>query len=85
MLAESALAQDKSCEAFSFALAARISAIDGRAYDIELEASDILLRLMRERGERLLQEVEGDFHREGVDINHYLSPRLVARITRPKL
>lgn len=82
MLAESALAQNKPCEAFSFALGARISAIDGRAYDIELEASDILFRLMRERGERLLREVEADFYRQGVDINHYLSPRVVARMTR---
>ncbi|MDB4895809.1 MAG: hypothetical protein JWN15_2071 [Firmicutes bacterium] len=82
MLAHSALAQNKPHEAFSFALAARISAIDGRAYDIEFDASDILFRLLRERGERLLREVEADFYQQGVDIHHYLSRRVVARMTR---
>jgi tetratricopeptide (TPR) repeat protein len=82
LLAQIALARSEHREALTFALAARVSAIDARAYDLEFEASDLLFRLLRERGERLLREVESDYYRQGVDLFLYISERVVSRLTR---
>ncbi|HEY8347465.1 MAG TPA: hypothetical protein VIL07_09380 [Symbiobacteriaceae bacterium] len=80
LLARCALVEDLPREALTFALAARISAIDGRVYDLEMEASDLLFRLLRTHGERLLREVEGDFRDVGLDIGQYLSEEVLRRI-----
>lgn len=80
LLAECALAEAQFPEALSFAMAARVSAIDGRLYDLEFEASDLVFRLLREHGEGLLCEVEGDFRAAGVDIYQYLSEKVIRRL-----
>ncbi len=82
LLSQIALARGRPHEALSFSLAARVSAIDGRAYDLEFEASELLFRLLREHGMGLLRQVEADFCRQGVDIYHYLSERAVNRALR---
>lgn len=80
ILCQNALAQNKVREALSFALAARVSAIDGRYYDLEFEASEVMFRLLKERGQRLLNEVESDYYQQGVDIYHYLSQPVLKRM-----
>jgi len=80
LLAECALAEAQFPEALSFAMAARVSAIDGRLYDLEFEASDLLFRLLREHGEGLLSQVEADFRAAGVDIYQYLSEKVIRRL-----
>lgn len=80
LLAQCALAEQQYREAFSFAMAARISAIDGRHYGLEFEASDLLFRLLRNHGAGLLTEVEADFRNAGVDIYQYLSEDVISRM-----
>lgn len=82
LLAECALAEAQLPEALSFAMAARVSAIDGRLYDLEFEASDLLFRLLREHGEVLLRQVEADFRAAGVDIYQYLSEKVIRRLRK---
>lgn len=82
ILSQNALALNQPKDALSFALAARVAAIDGRCYDLEFEASDILFRLLRGRGARLLEELECDYYEQRVDLYHYLSERVVRRMVR---
>lgn len=81
LLCHNALALNQPREALAFALAARVSAIDGRLYDLEFEASDVLFRLLRERGTWLLREVEADYREHGVNIYHYLSDQVINRLS----
>lgn len=80
ILCQNALATNQPKDALNFALAARVAAIDGRYYDLEFEASEILFRLLRERGTRMLRDLEADYYAQGVDIYHYLSERAVRRM-----
>lgn len=80
VLCQNALAQNTPREALSFAIAARVSAIDGRFYDLEFEAADLLFRLLRDGGVQLLSEVSVDYRQYGVDIYHYLSERVLRRM-----
>lgn len=80
LLCQNALATNRPRDALNFAMAARVSAIDGRHYDLEFEASETLFRLLRERGARIIREIESDYYRRGVDIYHYLSERVIRRM-----
>lgn len=82
ILSQNALALNRPKDALNFALAARVTAIDGRCYDLEFEASEILFRLLRERGGQLVHELEGDYQEQGVDVYHYLSDRVIQRYLR---
>jgi len=75
IMCRAALSQDLPAEALSLALAARVAAIDGRHYEQEFEASQIIFRLLQERGMALLHEVEAVYRKQGVNIYHYLSER----------
>lgn len=80
LLCQIALAQDRPADGLSFALAARVTAIDGKLYDLEFEASEILFRLLRIHGPGLLRELESDFAQQGVNIYHYLSEPVLQRM-----
>jgi tetratricopeptide (TPR) repeat protein len=80
ILCQNGLAQNRLTEALSFALAARISAIDGRMYELEFEASELLFRLLRERGLRLLADVDQEYMEQGINIYHYLSEPVLKRM-----
>ena len=77
LMCRAALAQDRRAEALSLALAARVTAIDGRLYELEFEASQVMFRLLSEQGLALLQEVEADYRRQGVNIYHYLPEKVL--------
>lgn len=79
ILCEAALQQEKPVEAFAFALAARVSAIEGSHYSLEFDASEVIFRLLRLHGSELLNEVAADFERQGVNIYDYLSELAVRR------
>lgn len=80
LLAQNALAQDKPRDALSFALAARVASIDGKLYDLEFEASDILFRLLQAKGARLVRHLESDYYEQKVDIYRYISEKVVRRM-----
>jgi len=79
VLCQTALAQEKPVEALAFALAARVSAIEGQLYSLEFDASEVIFRLLRRHGEELLSEVAAHFEQQGVDIYDYLSELAVRR------
>jgi len=80
VISQAALALDKPKDALSFAMAARVAAIDARRYDLEFEASEILFRLLKERGTRVLKEIETDYYDQGVDIFHYISEQTIRKM-----
>lgn len=69
-------------EALCFAFAARVSAIDGRLYTSEFEASALLVRLIRAHGPTPVAELSTDLDRQGVDIYQYIHPAEVERLAR---
>jgi tetratricopeptide (TPR) repeat protein len=73
LLAEAARCQERPVEAFSFALAARISASDTRRYDLEFESTALLIALVQVYGLRLVDEVEREFRQQGVNLFQYVS------------
>lgn len=79
ILCQAALQQQKPVEAFAFALAARVSAIEGSHYSLEFDAAEVIFRLLRLHGSDLLEEVAADFERQGVNIYDYLSELAVRR------
>lgn len=79
ILCQAALQQQKPVEAFAFALAARVSAIEGSHYSLEFDAAEVIFRLLRLHGTELLDEVAADFERQGVNIYDYLSELAVRR------
>jgi tetratricopeptide (TPR) repeat protein len=79
ILCQAALQQEKPVEAFAFALAARVSAIEGSHYSLEFDAAEVIFRLLRLHGSELLDEVAADFERQGVNIYDYLSELAVRR------
>ncbi len=80
ILAQNALAKENPREALSFALAARVAAIDGKLYDLEFEAAEILFRVLHEKGARMVRQMEEDYYEQKVDIYRYLSERVVKRM-----
>lgn len=81
LLSRSALAEQRGVEAFSFALAARISAIDGRLYATEFEATQLTIDLLRTHGRPLLLEAEGELARQGVNLYDYLPREALSCMT----
>lgn len=69
-------------DGLSFALAARISAIDGRLYALEFEASAWLIHLIRRHGPEPVAELAEDLGRQGLDLYQYLDPEAVERLAR---
>lgn len=69
-------------DALSFALAARVSAIDGRLYSLEFKASAWLMSLIRQHGIQPMAELAADMEGQGVDIYQYLDPVAVERLAR---
>ncbi len=71
---------ERAVDALSFALAARVSAIDGRLYSLEMRASVLLLHLLRRHGGGPLRELEDDLAHNGVDLYQYVDPTEVQRL-----
>lgn len=81
-LSRMAEAMRRPVDALSFALAARVSAIDGRLYPVEFAASAWLMHLIRRHGADPVAELATDMDRQGVDLYQYLDPVAVERLTR---
>jgi tetratricopeptide (TPR) repeat protein len=79
LLARNAMAEGRPVDAVIFVLAARVSAIDGRLYQLEFEATELLIRLLDQGGPELLALVDEEYSRNGVDIYHYLPAGLKKR------
>lgn len=82
LLSSNAMAMGQPKDALNFAMGARVSAIDGRFYQMEFEASDIIFRVIRTEGLALLRELETEYYQVGVDLYHYLSARVIDRMAR---
>lgn len=79
VLCLAALQQARPVEALAFALAVRVTAMEGNLYCLEFDAAEIIFRLLRSHGSRLFDEVAADFERQGVNIYDYLSETAVRR------
>lgn len=84
VVSQAALALGRPKDALSFAMAARVAAIDARRYDLEFEASEILFRMLHGRGACLLREIETDYYQQGVDIFHYISEQTIRKMQQDK-
>jgi len=65
---------NRPTDALSFAFAARVTAIDGRLYILEMRATGLFLRLLHRHGEAPLRELVRDLAREGIDLYQYVDP-----------
>lgn len=82
LLSRSAALRGRDLEAFLFALASRISAIDGRLYAAEFEATQVMIELLRTGGRPLLLEAQGELARQGVDLYDYLPKEVLTAATQ---
>ena len=82
LLCQNALAMQRWKDALGFALAARVAAIDGRFYDLEFEASELMFGLLQNQGFDLLRELDQEYFAIGLDICHYISESVYRRQTR---
>lgn len=73
LLCQGARSQDRPLEALSFAMAARISAIDARAYVLEFEAGEAIHQLLQQYGPSLLHGLDRELQTRGVDLYQYIS------------
>jgi tetratricopeptide (TPR) repeat protein len=67
-------------DGLSFAFAARTSAIDGRLYTLEFEASALLMRQIRRYGTATVAELAAELEQRGVDLYQYISLDEVERL-----
>lgn len=80
-LSRMAALSGRAVEALSFAVAGRVSAIDGRYYALEFNASLLLIRLIERFGLAAVEELAAEMAGQGVDLYQYLSPEAVRRVT----
>lgn len=78
-LSRMAAVAHRAVEALSFAVAARVSAIDGRYYTLEFTASLHLVRLIHLFGAEAVDELAAEMAGQGVDLYQYLDPEDVRR------
>lgn len=81
LLCHNAVALERWKDAFGFALGARVAAIDGRHYDLEFEAAELMFRILGQQGPGLLRELDREYHAIGLDICHYISETAYRRST----
>lgn len=81
-LSRMAEAMNRPVDALSFAFAARTTAIDGRLYPLEFEASALFIRLIQRYGAEPLAELTGELAKQGVDICQYLDAAEAERLAR---
>ncbi|MFZ5816880.1 MAG: hypothetical protein ACOY93_16560 [Bacillota bacterium] len=73
---------DRPVEAFSFALAARVSAMDGLHGALESEATALMVRLLRRYGIGPVVELAWELERQGVDLYQYMDLETMERLAR---
>lgn len=78
-LYRSALAVKDYSYALGFALSARLSAIDGRRYELEYEATATMIELIRERGPGVVEELDAQYRQHGMDLFQYIPESLLRR------
>lgn len=80
LLCRNALVLGRPKDALNFALGARVAAIDGRRYDLEFEASEVLFQVLRQHGTHLLAELDREYQQVGLDICQYISEEVYNRL-----
>ncbi|HLN60410.1 MAG TPA: hypothetical protein VK464_02580 [Symbiobacteriaceae bacterium] len=66
-------------QALSYALAARVSALQGRHYDLEYIAAHTMADLIRKQETELVRQLDEEYAAMGIDLGQYLSPALLRR------
>lgn len=66
-------------QALGYALAARVQAVQARHYELEFLASQAMAEVIREKGSRVVQELDDEYQAMGIDLRQYLSPSLLRR------
>lgn len=66
-------------QALGYALAARVEAVRARHYELEFLASQAMAEVIRQKGSRVVQELDDEYQQLGIDLRQYLSPSLLRR------
>jgi hypothetical protein len=64
-------------QALGYAVAARIEALRGKHFELEVLAVQAITEVIHTRGATVVEELERDYREAGLDLNQYLSPALV--------
>jgi tetratricopeptide (TPR) repeat protein len=80
LLHRCALRQGNGKHALGYAVAARLEAMRGRFYEMELLAVQAITETIRTEGSRVVEELEKDYHEVGLDLSDYLAPGLVKNL-----
>lgn len=68
-----------SKQALGYALAARVQAIQARHFELEFLASQAMVEVIRQKGARVVRELDDEYQAMGIDLRQYLSPSLLRR------
>lgn len=60
-------------DALGYALAARMVAIEARKYDVEYEAAEWVVNLIREHGSQLVTRLDVKYQLQGINLGNFLS------------
>jgi tetratricopeptide (TPR) repeat protein len=67
-------------QALGYALAARVSAIQGRHFELEFLAAQAMAEIIRKQGTEVIRELDLEYQAMGVDLSQYLSPEILRRV-----
>jgi hypothetical protein len=73
-LYQASLGLNRPEEALGYALAARMVAIESRRYDVEFEAAEWVVGLIRTYGSSLVARLDRQYLNQGVNLGQYLAP-----------
>lgn len=71
-LYEASIGLDRPEEALGYALAARMAALEARRYDIEFEAAEWVVELVRKYGSGLVAKLDKRYMAQGVNLGSFL-------------
>jgi tetratricopeptide (TPR) repeat protein len=64
-------------QALGYAVAARLEAMKGRHYELELLAVQAITETIKREGNQVVEELEKDYREVGLELSEYLSPGLL--------
>jgi tetratricopeptide (TPR) repeat protein len=82
LLHRCALRQGNGKHALGYAVAARLEAMRGKFYEMELLAVQAITETIRSQGRLVVEELEKDYHEVGLELSEYLAPSLVRNLVQ---
>lgn len=68
-------------DAIGYALAARVTALEARRYDLEYEAAEAMLTVVGQTGADLMSELDAEYLSTGVDLTRYVPSNVLKERT----